>query len=148
MSDNDQEDAPLTNWFDSESDFPEMSSVNTTPHLGVNVSPPSVNNPHDWALENEDNSAMDSAPNKGNSAGKVLLEEAGPNKRGDLLDTPIHTPPQSKSPSPFSCHSTWGMGRGRGMRQERKKKFIMVSEGRICFQSVGIDSPFSPQAFC
>jgi len=30
MSDNDQEEVPLTNWFDSESDFSEISSVNTT----------------------------------------------------------------------------------------------------------------------
>jgi len=37
MSDIDQEEEPLTNWFDSEFNFPEISSVNSTPELGVNV---------------------------------------------------------------------------------------------------------------
>jgi len=64
--------------------------VNTTPYQGVNVSSTSVDTHHDWALENEDSSAMDSATNKGNSAGKVPLEEMGPHTRGDLLDTPNH----------------------------------------------------------
>jgi len=99
--------------------------VNTTPHLGVNVSSHSVDPHHDWALENEDSSAMDLASNKGNSAGNVLLEKAGPNTNGDLLETPIHTPPQSKSPSPFSCHLTWDMGRRKRMRREGKKKSIL-----------------------
>jgi len=38
MSNSDLEEMPLTNWFDSESDFPEISSVNSTLELGVNVS--------------------------------------------------------------------------------------------------------------
>jgi len=49
MSDSELEDVPITNWFDSESNFPEMSSVNTTPHLGVSVSLPSVKTHHNWA---------------------------------------------------------------------------------------------------
>jgi len=47
MSDIDLEEVPPTNCFDSESDFPEISSVNTTPHQGVNVSPLSVNTHHE-----------------------------------------------------------------------------------------------------
>jgi len=80
------------------------------------VSPPSVDTHHDWALENEDSSAMDSAPNKGNSAGNVPLEEMGPHTRGDFLDTPTHTPPQSKSLTFFSYHRGWAMGKERGVR--------------------------------
>jgi len=98
--------------------------VNTAPNQGVNVSSPSADTHHDWALENEDSSAMDSAPNKGNPAGNVPLEEEGPNKGDDLLDSPIHTPPQSKSPSHFSCQRGWAMGRGRRMRREGEKKSI------------------------
>jgi len=67
---------------------------------------------------------MDSAPNMGNSSVNIPLEEMGPYTRGDLLDTPTHTPPQSKSPSPFSCHRGWAMGRGREMRREGEKKSI------------------------
>jgi len=40
MSDSDLEEVLLTNWFDSESEFREISSVNSTTHLGVNVSSP------------------------------------------------------------------------------------------------------------
>jgi len=131
MSDNDKEDAPLTNWFDSESDFPKISSVNTTLRLGVNVSPHFVKTHHDWALENEDSSAMDSAPNKGNSAGSLTycwkrLDQIQHYTRGDLLDTPTHTPPQNKSTSPFLCHRTWGMGRGRRVRREGEKTSIAM----------------------
>jgi len=47
MSNSDLEEVPFTNWFDSESDFPEISSVNFTLKLGVKVSPPSANQHHD-----------------------------------------------------------------------------------------------------
>jgi len=66
---------------------------------------------------------MDSAPNEGDPAGNVPLEEEGPNKGDDLLDSPTHTAPQSKSPSPFSCHRGWSMGRERGMRREGVKVY-------------------------
>jgi len=42
-----------------------------------------------------------------------------------LLKAPTHTPPQSKPPSPFSCHRGWAMGRGRGMRREGVENFIV-----------------------
>jgi len=85
MSDHDLKEVPFNNWYDSKSEFPEMLSVNTTPNHGVNVTSPSVDTHHDWAPENEDSSAMDSAPNMGNSAGNVPLEEMGPHKGGDLI---------------------------------------------------------------
>jgi len=42
-------DVPVVNWFDSNSDLPGMSSVNTTPYLGVNVGQIPVNRPQSWA---------------------------------------------------------------------------------------------------
>jgi len=68
MSNRDLEEVPLTNWFDSESDLPEISSVNSTLELGVNVSSesPSSNNTHVRAPKVEDCSAIGSAPNTGN----------------------------------------------------------------------------------
>jgi len=47
MSDIDLDEVPLTNWFDSESDFPEISSVNFTLNPGVNVIFPSANIHHE-----------------------------------------------------------------------------------------------------
>jgi len=112
MSDDDLEGAPFNVWFDSEVDFPNISSVSTIPYMGVNVSSPLPTHPKmgprktriavQW---------IRSAPNKSNLKGHVPLEEKGPNKGDDLLDSPIHTPPPSKSPSPFSCHVPW-LGHG------------------------------------
>jgi len=56
-----------------------MSSINTTPHQGVNVGQTPVKTPHNWSLGDEDNDAADSAPNTGTLAGNELLEETGPN---------------------------------------------------------------------
>jgi len=39
----------------------------------------------------------------------------------NLIDTPIHTPPQSKTPLPLSCHRGWAMGRRKGMIREGMK---------------------------
>jgi len=121
MSNCDQEEVPLTNWFDSESDFPEISSVNSTLELGVIVSSPSVNAIQVKALEVEDSSAMGPAPNKGNPVGHAPLEGTESCKGVNFLDTLIHTPPQSKSLSSFSCHRGWIMGRGRGVGREGLK---------------------------
>jgi len=92
MSNSDLEEVPLTNWLDSESDFPETSSMNSTLELGITVSSPSANTIHVRALEFEDSSAMGSAPNKGNPVGHALLEETESCKGVNFLDTPIHTP--------------------------------------------------------
>jgi len=74
MSDNDLEEMPLTNWFDSKSDFLEIS-VNSTLELGVNVSTPSAIQHHYQAIGTKDSNAAGSASNRGNSIGHVLLEE-------------------------------------------------------------------------
>jgi len=76
MSDMDTEGLSNTGWFDSESDLPGISSVDSTLELGVNVSSPSANQPHVSALDFRDSSAMGSAPNKGNLVVHVQLEEA------------------------------------------------------------------------
>jgi len=98
MLDTDLEEVPLTNWFDSESDFPEISSVNSTPNPGVNVISPSANINHVQALGIKDSNAKRSASNMGNP---VLLEETGSDEEGNLLKALTHTPPQSKPPSHF-----------------------------------------------
>jgi len=125
MSDSELEDVLVLNWFDSESDLPKISLINSTLHLGVNVGQTSVNKQHIWALRDKDSNAADSTPNTGTLAGNALLEETGPNTRGCLLGTLIPTPPQSKSTSPFSSHCTKGIGRGRGIRKEGEKNSIV-----------------------
>jgi len=92
MSDSELEEVPLANWFDSESNLPEIS-VNSTPELGVNVSSPSANPIHVQALGTENSSAMGSAPNNGKPVGHAPLEETESYKAVNLIDTPIHTPP-------------------------------------------------------
>jgi len=69
MSDSELEEVSVLNWFDSESDLPEM---------WVNVGQTPVNTPHDWALGDEDSDATDSAPNTGTLAGNALLERLNP----------------------------------------------------------------------
>jgi len=49
MSNKDIKGAFFNEWFDSEADFPDISSVNTTLYIGVNVSSLSANTQHDWA---------------------------------------------------------------------------------------------------
>jgi len=53
------------------------------------------------ALGIDDSNAIGSASNRGNPVGHLLLEETGSYTGVNLLETPTHTPPQSKSPSPF-----------------------------------------------
>jgi len=114
MSDSDLEELPHTGWFDSEPDLPEISSVDSTlgstdeissVEPGVIVSSPSATTQMYRAVEVGDSSAMGPAPNKGNPVGHVPLQETESCKGESFLDTPIHTPPQSKSQPPFPCHS-------------------------------------------
>jgi len=126
MSDSDLEEVPLTNWFDSKSNLPKISSVSSTPELGVIVSSQFANPIHVQALGTEDSSAMGLAPNKDNLVGHAPLDETESCKGVKLIDTPIHTPPQSKSPSPFSCHRGWAMGKGRRMRREGVKSSTVL----------------------
>jgi len=74
MSDDDLEGALFNEWFDSEAYLSNISSVSTISYMGVKVSSPSANTQHVRALEFEDSSAMDSAPNMGNSVGDAPLE--------------------------------------------------------------------------
>jgi len=101
MSDTDSEEVPLTNWLDSESHFPEISSVISTINAGVNVISPSANVHHKQTLGIEDSNATGSASNSGNLVGHVLLEETGSDEEGNLLKALTHTPPQSKPLSHF-----------------------------------------------
>jgi len=121
MSDIDQDELPHTGWFDSESDLPGFSSVDSTIDLGVNVSSPSANLPHVEAMYFGDSNAMSPAPNKGNSVGNVPPGETESCKGENFLDTPTHTPPQSKSTSPLLCHRDWVKGRGRGWDERGEK---------------------------
>jgi len=75
MSDSDLEEPPNNGWFDSESDLPEISSVDSTLEQGVIASSPSANQTNARALDFEDSSAMGSATNKGNPVGHVPLKE-------------------------------------------------------------------------
>jgi len=70
--------------------------VDSTIELGVNVSSPSANQPHVRALGFGDSHAMGPAPNMGNSVGNVPPGETESSEGENFLDTPIHTPPQSK----------------------------------------------------
>jgi len=58
MSDTDSEEIPHTSWLDSESDFPERSSVNSAINPWVNVISPSANLTHEQALGVEDRYLM------------------------------------------------------------------------------------------
>jgi len=84
--------------------------VQITPNPGINVIFPSVDTPRERALGIEDGNETGSASNCGNPVGHVLPEETESNKGVNLLETLSHTPPQSKPPSPFSCHRGWAMG--------------------------------------
>jgi len=80
----------VPSWLDSESDFPEISSVNSAINPGVNVISPSANLTHEQALGVEDSKATRSASNRGNPVDHALLEETGSNEVGKLLKAPNH----------------------------------------------------------
>jgi len=87
MSDIDQE-GPLHNeWFDSESDLPGISSVDSTTTMGVNVSTPSANI-HIRDIETGNSNTTGPASNTGMSAGHAPPVETGPIHNGEnFLDT-------------------------------------------------------------
>jgi len=92
MSNRDAKELPNTRWFDSESDLPGISSVDSTLALGVNMSCPSANQIQARALDFGDNSTTGPVLNKGTLTGNVPLQGTGPSKRESFLDTPTHTP--------------------------------------------------------
>jgi len=103
MSDSDLvlEEPPNNGWFDSESDLPGISWVDSTIEQGVIVSSPSASQIQTRSLDFGDSSATSPAPNKGTPVGHVPLDGAESSNRKSFLDTPIHTLPQSESPSPI-----------------------------------------------
>jgi len=143
MSDIDPDKLPYTGWFDSESDLSGISSVDSTINLGVNMSFPPANQPHIRALDFGDSNAMGSAPNTGNSVGNIPLGKTKSCGGEKFLDTPIHTPLQSKSTSLLPCPRGWAMGRGRGM-DERGRKVLqsyhnsLLASFEMILKSVGI----------
>jgi len=121
MSDPDSEEIPHSSWLDSESDFPEISSVNSELNLGVNVISSSANTIHEHieqALGIEDSNAAGSASNKGNPLSHVLVEETESNKGVNLLKVLTPTPPPSKQASitifvlPLLGRGPWVDGKG------------------------------------
>jgi len=75
ISDSELEETPIINWFDSESDFPEMSSVSLSLNLCVNVGQFTITPQNNMALGIKDGSMTGSALNKGNKAGLALFEK-------------------------------------------------------------------------
>jgi len=64
--------------------------------------------------------------NRGNQVGLVTLGEAGSKTRGEIVDSSIHSPLQSKFSSLFSGHRGVAMGRGRGRKREGGKCYTGV----------------------
>jgi len=116
MSDSDREEPPNNGWFNSESNLSEMSSVDSTLAMGVNVSSPSAGQ-QIRALDFGNSNAMGPAPNMGIPVGHAPLGGTGSGNGENFLDAPVNTPPRSKSPSPIPFHCGLLMGRGRGMRR-------------------------------
>jgi len=96
--------------------LPEISPINSSPQLGVNAGQFSITPQNILVLGIEDGSMTCLVLNNCNQARLALLGKTGSDTLGELLGEPILTTHQSKPLSPFSCHCTWGMGRGRGIR--------------------------------
>jgi len=107
VSDIELEDVPIRNWFDSESDLPEIIFISLSTNLGINVGKFSVPTQDSLATGVEDDSLADLGLSKGNQIGDVLSEKKRSDTRDDLQPIPILTTPHSKSPPHFLCHRTW-----------------------------------------
>jgi len=121
MSNSDTDELPNTGWFDSESDLPEISSVDPTIELGVNMSSPSASMTLARALKIEDSNKTGPAPNTVIPVGYIPMGGNGPIKGESFFRYPNSYSPQNKSPSPVPFHREWSMGRGRGVRREGQK---------------------------
>jgi len=126
MSNSDLEELPNNGWFDSESELPGISSVDSTLAMGANVSSPSAGQIQVRAIDFGNSSTAGRAPKRGIPVGNVPLGGTGSSKGKSFLDTPTHTPPQSKSPSPILFHRGWSMGRGRGVGREGAKSSTII----------------------
>jgi len=148
MSDSDHEEPPNNGWFDSESDLPGMSSVDSILAVGVNVSFPSADR-QVRVLDFGNSNTTGPAPNTGIRVGHAPLRGTGFGNGENFLDAPVNTPPRSKSPSPIPFH--WGLLMGRGRRMGREggptRSSTLVSEAVGLSRSVGIGSTFLPRFF-
>jgi len=115
----------IINWFDSESDLPEISTILSTPNLSVNVGQISVPDQILMAIGNEDDSVAGLVFNRSNRADDALSGETEPDTRGEFLTTSSPTTPQSKPTSSLSRHCSRGIGRDRGIRREEEKCTII-----------------------
>jgi len=66
MSDSELDETPANYGFDSEADFLEISSINSTPQLGVNAGQFPITPPNTMALGNEDGIMTGLVSNRGN----------------------------------------------------------------------------------
>jgi len=99
--------------------------VDSTIEQGVIVSSPSASQTHVRAMDFGDSSAMAPAPIGALQwITYVAYHWKGTesSKGENFLDNQIHTPPQSKSPSPQPFLRGWAMGRGRGMGRKGPKR--------------------------
>jgi len=127
MSEVDPDEPPEPGWFDLKSELPGISSVDPTIELGVNMSFPSADHIQEVrALVIGNSSAMGRVPNTGILVGHRLQEGAESSKGENFLDTPTHSPPQSKPPSTILFHRGWFIGKGKGVGQRGDKFYTVV----------------------
>jgi len=74
MSDSDLKELPNNGWFDSESNLPGISSLDSPIEQRVIVSSPSADQIHVRALDFRENSATGPVLNRGTPVGHVPLE--------------------------------------------------------------------------
>jgi len=106
MSNSDIEELPNTGWFDSESELPGISSVDSTLELEVNMNCPSANLTLPRALETGDSNTTGPAPNTSIPVGYVPLGGNEPIKGDSFFRYPNPYSP-SKQVSVTCSVSLW-----------------------------------------
>jgi len=94
MSDTDPDEPQYPGWFDSESDFPRIPSVDFTIELGVNVSVLSANQTQTRAMYFGNSNIAGPASNRGTLVGHEILEETESCKGVEFLESPLQATPQ------------------------------------------------------
>jgi len=126
MSDFESEELTQPGCSDSESEQPGKSSSDQNQRkLCVNVCTHSADLVVQSLIpsmgEIRFNPFTRSAHYKGNWGSHVPPEEEESCKGEELLETPTLTTPRRNTPSTFSCHRGWAMGRERGVQLEGVK---------------------------